>query len=106
MATYAQLAAIQADANWAAFSEKIRVAVIMKADAIRRDAGSTAAQKAWAVKAIQNPVQTMENVRAMIVAAAQGDNANITIAQITVASDANIQTYVNAAADFFAANGG
>lgn len=102
MATYNELAAIQLDVGWPAFSEKVRVAAIVKADAIRQDSASTALQKAWAVKAIRDPVRTMEDIRAMIVAA----NKDATIAQIMAATDAQIQTNVNVAADFFAANGG
>lgn len=102
MATYNQLAAIQTDAGWQSFSEKVRVACIIRANAIRLDGAATAAQKAWAVKCIRDPVGTMESIRAMIVAA----NASATVSQITGATDSAIQTNVDAAADFFAANGG
>ena len=102
MATYAELAAIHQDAAWSAFSEKVRVAVFVRADAIRLDGAATAARKAWAIRATCEPAKVMEEIRAMIVAA----NKSATVTQILTASDAAIQTAVDAAANFFADNGG
>jgi endonuclease/exonuclease/phosphatase family metal-dependent hydrolase len=102
MATYNQLAAIENDANWSSFSEKVRIACIIKAATIMGDVNATSGQKAWAIACVKDARATMQNIRAMIVAA----NQAATVAQITGATDAAIQTNVNTAADFFAANGG
>jgi hypothetical protein len=98
MATYAEiLSAAENDA----LNQKCRVAVIIAADVIRAEGTGTtnhAARLAWAAKALKDPVT--EGRRALWCALAQ--NSAATLAQIVAATDATIQTAVNAAIDLLA----
>ena len=104
MATYNELASIaQSDtAAWASFSEKVKVACVVWAANVQANGASTTLQKAFAVKVASNPAGYMEQVRNLIIAM----NKTVTTIQILGAADVNIQTNVNTACDFFAANGG
>ena len=97
MATYAELAAIGATDpdGFNALRDKVRVAVVIKAQAIAADVASTAEQNAWAVDALQEPITQTDPVMNYILAA----NAGVTIANILSASDSAIQTNVDAAVD-------
>jgi len=98
MATYAELLTAAEDDN---LTKKARVAVIIAADVVRAESAGTAnhaARLAWASRALQDPVT--EGRRALWCALAQ--NSTLTLAQLTGASDAAVQTAVNAAIDLLA----
>ena len=73
--------------------ERCGIAVAVLAQAVVDDAGSTAAEKAWAAWAFANPRQAGRQAAFVVVAA----NKDATENQINTASDATIQTNVNAA---------
>lgn len=98
MATYLELFALRSDSD---LNDKIAVAVAKKAQAIIDEATPTAAEIAWANEAINNPVAKAGTLINYVLAA----NSEATPAQITGASDASIQTNVNAAVDALIAGG-
>lgn len=80
---------------------KIRVAVIIAAETIRNEDGGTtnhANRLLWAAEAFANPKSVADKMLMALLAS----NSELTIAQITGASDAAIQTKVDAAVDIFA----
>lgn len=76
-----------------AFVERCAVAVTVLADAVLNDGAATAAEQAWAYKAFANPLAEGK-VAARVVLAA---NDSATEAAINNATDATIQTNVDAA---------
>jgi len=74
---------------------RVVVAVMIKADAIAALATPTQLQIDWAKDVFASPIVVGEVVYRAVVAA----NSTATIAQITGASDASIQTNVDAIAD-------
>ena len=95
MATYAEILAAAEDPT---LLNKCRVAVIVSADTVRAESAGTTnhtARLAWASKATRDPVS--EAKRALWCALAQ--NKALTSAQILAASDAAIQSAVDAAID-------
>jgi hypothetical protein len=87
--------------NNASLRNKMAVAVIVAAEKIRtEDAGTTnhAARLTWAKAAFQNPEAAAVSMLKAILAA----NNTLTVEQITDATDAAIQTKVDAAVDVFA----
>lgn len=98
MATYAEL--LTASAN-DVLVQKIRVAVVISAEKIRTEATGTtnhANRLIWAKAAYANP--ELEAKRMVWAVLAQ--NAAATYAAIIGASDATVQTAVDAAVDVFA----
>lgn len=98
MATYAEL--ILASQN-GTLTDKIRVACIIAAEAIRTEAGTTtnhANRMLWAKQVFDNP--SMEQVRMTWAVLAQ--NQAVALTSIVGASDSAVQTAVNAAVDVFA----
>ena len=98
MATYLELRALFNDSD---LFNKIQVACLVAAEAIRvEDAGVTnhTNRLIWAQAAFKSPVGTAKE---MIMAVLAG-NADLTVVQITGATDAAIQTKVDAAIDIFA----
>jgi hypothetical protein len=98
MATYAEL--ITASNN-ATLRDKIKVACVVAAETIRTEAGSVtnhAARLVWAKRVFQRPDDAFEDMLWAVLA----QNKSSTLAQITGASDANVQTAVDAAVDVFA----
>jgi hypothetical protein len=98
MATYAELLLASEDAG---LRNKVRVACIVAAEAIRtEDAGTAnhAARLAWARSAFESP----ESVTQRMLWAVLAQNKAAALAAITGASDATVQTAVNAAVDVFA----
>jgi len=95
MATYQELHALRGAATTEPLKQKIAVAIAIKANAITKLGSPTAAQKAWAVSALADPGKDIATVLNYILAeySAQATGA------ITGASDANVQTAVNAAVD-------
>lgn len=101
MATYEELYALKDDAT---MLSKIAVACVVAAEAIRTEAASAAnhlQRTHWAARVFADP-QT-EAARMWWAVLAQ--NKTATTAQITGATDATIQTAVNAAVDVFAVMG-
>jgi hypothetical protein len=98
MATYAELNSLQ---NNDTIIEKVRVACVIAAEVIRGESGETdnhANRRLWAAAVFANP--RGEGTRMLwAVIAANRDN---TLEQIAGASDAQVQTAVDAAVDLFA----
>ncbi len=98
MATYAELNDILQDSD---LRNKIRIAVIVAADTINSESDVTANHAnrvIWAKQAFQNPQGKAEEMLSAVIA----QNNATSIANITGASDAAIQTNVDAVVDTFA----
>jgi hypothetical protein len=98
MATYAEL--LTASSN-DTLRQKVRVACVIAAEKVRTEATSVANhtnRMAWAKAVYANP--EAEGIRMVWAVLAQ--NATATFAQIVGASDATVQTAVDAAVDVFA----
>jgi hypothetical protein len=98
MATYDEL--LLASEN-GPLGNRIRVACVIAAEAIRTEAGATANHAnrlIWAKAVFANPQH--ESARMLWAVLAQ--NKTFTLAQITGATDTAIQTAVNTAVDVFA----
>ena len=98
MATYAEL--LQANEN-SDLRLKIKVACVIAAEKVRTEATSVtnhASRVVWAKKVFENP--DYESTRMMWAVLAQ--NKAATLQQIVEASDASVQTAVDAAIDVFA----
>lgn len=89
MATYLELHALRSDSN---LVDRVTVAVTIAAHDLI-NASPTASQKAWASGALANPRRVAEDLMGYLLAA----NAPATVENIQVATDAAIQTNVNAA---------
>jgi len=94
MAKYDELHALAGDN---ALLDKIAVAISIKADAILNDGTATAEQKAWAKSAFTNPQGQAKAFQNAVLAA----NKDASVAQIEGATDADIQTAVDAAVSIF-----
>lgn len=94
MATYLELYAAADGAAQQDLRKKILVAISVKANLLAK-ATPTAAQKAWATDALANPVSYQQTLLNYILADYNGQ----TIAVISAATDAQVQTAVNAAVD-------
>lgn len=98
MATYDECLTVAQDAN---LQSRMRVACLVAAETIRTEGTAVANHTnrlIWAKQAFQNPV----GIAAPMVWAVVIQNRSFTAAQITGASDATLQTAVNAAVDVFA----
>jgi len=98
MATYMEIKELY---NHSDLQDKVEVACIVAAETIRtEDTGTTnhANRMVWAKSAFDNPTQTRNGMLMALLAA----NNELTVAQITGASDATIQAKVDAAVDVFA----
>jgi len=101
MATYTELFDFKADPDGTAFRNKVSVAVTKKAQALIDGATPTAAEIAWADAAIKAPLSKSNELVNYVLAA----NSTASIAVITAATDATIQTNVDAAVDALIAGG-
>ncbi len=100
MATYAELLTASTDAT---LNDKIRVACVVAAETVRTEAASVAnhtERLKWAQKVFLDP--SVEALRMTWAVLAQ--NRAATLAAITGASDAAVQTAVDAAVNVFAVN--
>lgn len=98
MATYEELFKLR---NASALKNRVAVAVAIAAEKIRIEDSGTANhvnRLIWAKQAMENPERVGEQVYFAILAA----NKDATVAQITSATDAAIQSNVDAAVDLFA----
>ena len=95
MATYTELHALRGSDTLTGLREKINVAIAIKANLIAKSASPTAAAKAWALQALGSPETYQPTVLNYILA----DYNTATTGQISGATDAQVQTAVNAAVD-------
>lgn len=98
MATYAELFDLRANS---AVKNKVTVACIVAAEAIRTENGGTANHAnrlIWAAAVFANPEHEASRMLWAVLAA----NKDSTVGQITGATDAQIQAAVDAAVDVFA----
>lgn len=97
MATYSELFGLQSSGD---LRNRVAVAVIVAADAIRTETPPTNSTQrlAWAEQAFLNPVGKSEQVLWAVLAA----NKDATVANIESASDAALQTNVDAVVDVLA----
>lgn len=98
MATYTELFNLRSSSD---LRNKIAVAAVVKAQAIIDLASPTAGQIQWAEQAIADPVSKADALMHYVIAA----NKTATVAQILSASDATIQTNVDAAVNKIIAGG-
>lgn len=98
MATYAELLEIRDGEAGAALRQRVRIAVIVAADLIRQETPAVAPRRAWARATLADPQTAADQMLWAILA----QNRAATVAQITGASDATVQTAVNAAVDLLA----
>jgi len=102
MATLAELGTLHSrqDNVVDALVNKIKGAVLIKAEAVRAQTPPPTDhlnRLAWVREAFINPGEAADNIFGAVL----GANAGFTVAQITGASDAAIQTAVNAAVESF-----
>ena len=98
MATYQELLSLF---NETALKNKITVAVIVAAEAIRTEDPATtnhANRLTWAKAAFENPTSQASKMLMALLAA----NKDATVSAITSVTDANLQAQVDAAVDVFA----
>lgn len=98
MATYLELYGLQNNSD---LRNKISVAVVIAAEAIRTESDQTANHTnrlVWAKQALENPAAEAQRMTWGVLA----QNSTLTVAQITGASDANILTAVQSAVNLFA----
>ncbi len=95
MATYIELHALRGSSTVSTLQQKISVGIAIKATAIAKSANHTAAAKEFAVAALKSPESYLDPVMNYILA----DNSGLATSVITGASDATVQTAVNAAVD-------
>lgn len=95
MATYSELSTIQDGAEWNGFLNRVRVACTIKAAAILDSVTPTQSQLDWANATIKTPNQSGQDIVFYVIA----KNSGATLNQIYTATDAAIQTNVNAAVD-------
>jgi len=98
MASYQELFDLKRDS---ALRNKIAVACVKKAQTLMDGATPTANQITWSSNALENPIQMADKIMHYVIAANSTANAN----QISNATDAAIQSNVNAAADALIAGG-
>lgn len=99
MATYAELLTINNTSD--TLKQKVLVACIVACDAIRAESDQTvnhAARLSWARETLQNP----SAMAARMLWAVLAQNRAFTVAQITGADDATVQTAVNNAVNLLA----
>jgi hypothetical protein len=92
MATYVELYALRTDTT---LLQRLSVAVLVSANVVRLEAANTAQHSnrlAWAQQAIRDPDAPAQKVLGLLLAA----NKDSTVAQINAASDATLQTLVDA----------
>jgi len=95
MATYAELLDLASSSSIVGLRKRIVMAVLVKANIVAKAATPTAAARAWAQQALQNPQQYEQNMLNYILA----EYNTQTTSAITNATDAQVQTAVNAAVD-------
>jgi len=95
MATYQELFNLTGAGNGSQLQQQILVAIAVKANLVAHNGTATAGAKAWAIQALQNPAAYLPTCLNYILAEY---NAS-TLAVILAATDAQVQSAVNAAVD-------
>jgi len=95
VATYEELFALCSDT---ALKNRVRVACVVAAESIRQEDPGTVERRAWATGVFGNPGQEADRMFWTVLAA----NKDLPAATIQGASDAAIQSNVDAAVDLFA----
>lgn len=98
MATYAEMQSLR---DYEPLRDRVRIACLVAADTIVQEAGSTANhanRMLWAKSVYQNPVGTANDMYWAVVIRNKGS----TLTQIQTASDAAVQTAVDAMVNTFA----
>lgn len=95
MATYTELFNLHGNSD---LRNKVQVACVIAATAIKDETPSVADRIAWANEVLNSPARAAEKVLHAVLAQAK----DLTAAQITSAADAGIQTYVNGVVDLLA----
>jgi hypothetical protein len=101
MATYSEIMGIVSSATGDALKLQVRVAIIVAANIILNEATSTTnhtLRLAWAKVAVSSPDTEAEKMLWAVLA----QNVAATVAQITGATDATVQTAVNNAVNLLA----
>ena len=93
MATYAELLNIRDSQIGDNLRRQVRIAVVVAADLIRLETPGIPERRAWARAALQYPNQAADQMLWAVLA----QNRAATVAQITGASDADVQSAVNTA---------
>lgn len=94
MATYLQLQALRGTPSLQPLRDQVQIALAIKANALAK-ATPNAAQKAFATTALNNPAAYQETIINYILAEYNGAATSA----ITSATDAQVQSAVNAAVD-------
>lgn len=94
MATYSQLQALRGSASLQPLRDQVLIALAIKANTLSK-ATPTAAQKAFASAALSNPSIYLDTIISYLLAEYNGQATTA----ITGATDAQVQTAVNAAVD-------
>lgn len=98
MATYTELYNLRSDS---ALRNKVAVACVVKAQGYLDEATPTTNEVAWANATINSPITMADKILNYVLAA----NKSATTSQITTASDAAIQTNVDAAVNALVTGG-
>lgn len=100
MASYTELLNIAIGPAGQDLRTRLRVAVVVAADVVRAETSGTnlANRKAWARNVLNDPDREADRMMWAVLA----QNRALTAAQITGATDENVQTAVNAAIDLLA----
>lgn len=98
MATYQELFDLRANS---ALRNKVAVACVKKAQTLLDQATPTANETSWASSTLTDPIKQADKIYSYVLSA----NSSATVAQITAATDATIQTNVDAAAAKLIAGG-
>jgi hypothetical protein len=98
MATYIELLDIASTPSGDALRRRLRIAVVVAADLIRQETPGTPERRAWARTALENPDAAARQMEWAVLA----QNRAATVAQITGASDADVQNAVNSAVNLVA----
>jgi hypothetical protein len=107
MATLAELSTIygRGEAASQILFDKVKAAVMIAAETIRLESDVTtnhANRAKWAKRAWSSPTEVAQDLWAALLAGVQVGTPTVTVAQITGAADASIQTAVNNTINIFA----
>lgn len=95
MASYIELYAASGGGQMVTLRQQICVAISIKALAVSQNGTATAAQKAWAINALDDPVKYQDSILRFILAQFSAQS----IATISSATDTQVQTAVNSAVE-------
>lgn len=95
MATYQELVDLSSSTDWGVLVNRVAVACAVKAHAVAQEATPSAAAQTWAREALQDPRSKADTLIFYLVAA----NKDLTVSQLTGASDTALQNAVDDAVD-------